>query len=331
MKETFMCREFVLKHEWSEVAWHFKALHGLTFAPSFKWSSGDSIPTIHSGDDVSTRIGRALRWGLVPNWADSDQAERRLFNARAETLHEKRAFRDLLRSRRCIVPASGFYEWTTQRNDAGESERVPLYVHQKDEAVLGFAALWDEWITPFGNLRRSCTIITTESNRLLASHHARMPAILNPKDYAAWLDPKLENADALRTVLQPFDARQTVLRPLSRDNMKLDSRDERRIEAVGEMVVDTSTHHEPKKRVVQRDWTSPDGQVFFKTRSFTRDDYTTWHPVIDLQTGHVWCDCPDFRFRHAMHEPSTGTPNHWCKHVARALENCKRHGELAAA
>jgi len=68
--------------------------------------------------------------------------------------------------------------------------------------------------------------------------------------------------------------------------------------------------------------------VFFKTHSFTQRDDTWWHPVVDLESGGVFCDCPDFRYRHAPHEPDVTMPQHWCKHLARAVDNCRRHGEL---
>jgi hypothetical protein len=84
----------------------------------------------------------------------------------------------------------------------------------------------------------------------------------------------------------------------------------------------------PRKRALRREYSTPDGQVFFKTRSFSRDEYISWHPVVDTADGHVFCDCPDFRFRHAAHEPRLATPQHWCKHIDRAVRNCRRHGEI---
>ncbi len=316
-----MCREFAISHRWDEVVQHFGVESGSVFAPTFGMRAGQKIPAIGVSES-RTRTAQSLRWGLVPNWASDDQAERRIFNARAETLHEKPAFRDSLLNQRCIVPASGFFEWTTV-----DGERVPLYVSDKNGGLFGFAALWDEWVLPNGHAFRSCAIVTTESNRLLSPHHARMPAILRAESYEQWLDPSVRNTNILRNLLQPFSPRQMELRFLSREQMKRSSSDAKRIEAqsVIEYSKDVST---PKKRLVLRDWVSPDGQIFFQTRSFTRDDYTFWHPVVDVVSGHVWCDCPDFRFRHAMHEPDMQTPHHWCKHVARAVANCRRHGEL---
>jgi putative SOS response-associated peptidase YedK len=317
-----MCREFVLKHPLEELQKHFGFTESsAAFAPSYGVRAGSQIVTLHAQSQSSTRTARALRWGLTPFWRAEDDRERRIINARAETLHLKPAFRDSLVSRRCIVPASGFFEWTSEGG-----ERVPLYVHSKNDAPLGIAALWDEWVTPAGEALHSCALVTTESNRVLSPHHARMPAILHPEDYTAWLDPAYHNIVGLRKLLQPYTAKQTALHKVSPETWKLPVNDARRLEAVGEYSNELPA---VKKRQVMRDFVTPDGQVFFTTRSFTRDDYTRWHPVVDLGSGHVWCDCPDFRFRHATHEPDMLTPQHWCKHVARAVGNCRRHGELA--
>ena len=85
------------------------------------------------------------------------------------------------------------------------------------------------------------------------------------------------------------------------------------------------------RRQIRRDWRSADGQVFFKMRSLTRDDDTRWHPVVDTGDGRVFCDCPDFHYRHARFRPDVWMPQHWCKHVERAVDNCVKHGDLIAA
>lgn len=324
-----MCREFVVSHTNEQIAQHFSLSETSAIEPSFSVRRGRDIATIHEtkSSTSSTRIVQPLRWGLVPHWMNEDLRERRIFNARAETLHQKPAFREGFAERRCIVPASGFFEWTTQVNADGDGERVPLYLEEKNGAPLGFAALYDEWYSREGELVRSCAIVTTESNRLLRLNHARMPAILRADDYAQWLDPHNFDVKSLRSMLQPFDAKKMALRFLSNDAIKKDASDATRIESA-ETIEYSKLKTAPKKRLVLRDWQSPEGQVFFETRSFTRDDYTWWHPVVDLESGSVWCDCPDFRFRHAPHEPSIASPGHWCKHVARAVNNCRRHGEL---
>ena len=215
-------------------------------------------------------------------------------------------------------------------------ERVPLYVHAARQEYLSFAGIWEEWTTPEGWPLRTVALITTEANRMLAPLHHRMPAILRREDEAAWLDPSRQNANELTRLLQPSKPERLKLYAVSprvtHENFNqpvavepLENSDE----ILHECGIEVEKKKlKPRKRVLQRDFVSPDGQVFFKTRSFTRDEYTFWHPIVDTHDGHVFCDCPDFRFRHAQHDPSLWRPEHWCKHIGRAVENCRRHGEI---
>src|ERR1044071_1625887 len=114
-----------------------------------------------------------MRWGLVPSWAKDGKTEQLMINARAETLAQKRTFSKLLTTQRCLVPASGFYEW--QQTSGG---KVPHYISLQDESLLAFAGLYDRWTDNQGTEVFSYTIITTEPNTLMSSIHNRMPAIL---------------------------------------------------------------------------------------------------------------------------------------------------------
>ena len=129
-----------------------------------------------------------LRWGLIPYWAKDAAMGNRLINARADTLTEKPAFREAYRWRRCLVPASGFYEW--QRVPGGKQ---PWYVTSADRTMLAFAGLWERWRPAGAEPVLSFTIITTDATGLLKEIHERMPAILEPEDFDAWLkdeDPR---------------------------------------------------------------------------------------------------------------------------------------------
>ena len=136
----------------------------------------------------------ASRWGLIPSWAKDRSIGSKTFNARAETLPEKPAFRSLVARQRCIVPASGFYEWTS--TPAG---RQPCYIHRADGASLALAGLWAEWIDrESGALVTSHTVITCQANGFMAAYHQRMPVILDGPALAQWLDPAVtEPADVL--------------------------------------------------------------------------------------------------------------------------------------
>lgn len=125
------------------------------------------------------------RWGLIPSWSKDPAIGSTLINARAETLEEKPSFRTAFKRRRCLIPASGFYEWG---KGEGKSKQ-PYYIYLKDKPVFAFAGLWESWHSPTGEDIQTCTIITTEPNDLIRPLHHRMAVILDPADYETWLAP----------------------------------------------------------------------------------------------------------------------------------------------
>ena len=145
------------------------------------------------------RTLQLMRWGLVPHWANASSVGNRMINARAETLHTKPAFRDPLRSRRCLIPANGFYEW---RREA-DGSKTPILIRSRSQQPLGLAGLWDEWRAPNGTPLRSCTIVTTQPNAIIAPIHDRMPVILARDDYAQWLTSDEIPPDELMRLLAP--------------------------------------------------------------------------------------------------------------------------------
>ncbi len=147
------------------------------------------------------RIISQLKWGLVPSWSKDASTTKGLINARAETLTEKPSFREAFKSHRCIIPASGFYEWQKK----GTGVKQPFYFYLKEREVFGFAGLWEEWLDKqTGELLETCTIITTEANELLKSVHDRMPVILKPESYDEWLDVKVKDTEKLQALLKPY-------------------------------------------------------------------------------------------------------------------------------
>ena len=150
-------------------------------------------------DTPEGRVGSFMRWGLVPSWAKDLSSLPMLHNARGETVAEKPMFRTALRKRRCIVPASGFYEWK-----ADNGSRVPHYIHRRDDELFGFAGLWEEWESPDGSPLRTCTIITVAPNELMAPIHNRMPAILRKADEDAWLNPEEKDTDTIIAMLKSY-------------------------------------------------------------------------------------------------------------------------------
>lgn len=165
------------------------------------------LAVVHDGE--RNRMGE-LRWGLVPSWADDEKIGAKMINARAETLLEKPAFRQLIQRKRAVIPADGFYEW----KQAG-GRKQPMRITMKDGGVFSMAALYDTWENAEGNKIGTCTIITTAPNRLMQDIHDRMPVILRREDEAAWLDRNNRNVEGLMSLLKPYAAEEMRAYPVS--------------------------------------------------------------------------------------------------------------------
>lgn len=125
-----------------------------------------------------------------------------MINARSETASSKPAFRDSLKSRRCLIPADGFYEW---KRDG--KIKQPFCFEVNDGELFAFAGLWDRWKDPNGNWIKTCSILTTTPNAVTVGVHDRMPVILDPDSYDLWLDPGMTRVEAVSDLLKPYDAR----------------------------------------------------------------------------------------------------------------------------
>lgn len=156
--------------------------------------------------------GRAvhmLRWGLVPSWAEDSKIGNTMINARGETLAAKPAFRTAFKRRRCIVPASGFYEW---KKCEGSKAKQPYYITASDEGPLMLGGLWESWTSPEGEIVRTFTIITTTPNAMMAEIHDRMPVVLGASAIDRWLDPSVEDVSAL---VRPYPVELMLAKPVS--------------------------------------------------------------------------------------------------------------------
>lgn len=160
------------------------------------------------------RLLTQLKWGLVPHWAKDAEIGKRMINARAETIREKPSFREAFQKRRCIIPASGFYEW--QKKGAGGGKQ-PFYFYLNEKEVFGFAGLWEEWLDKqTGELMETCTIITTTANEVLKPVHDRMPVILKAENYDEWLDEKVKDEERLEKLLIPYPAGEMKSHPVGK-------------------------------------------------------------------------------------------------------------------
>jgi putative SOS response-associated peptidase YedK len=142
-----------------------------------------------------------MHWGLIPFWAKDPKIGNKMFNARAETVAEKPAFKALFRRKRCLVPSTGFYEWKQEGRG-----KVPYLFTVEDNDIFAFAGLYDTWRTPNGNLLYTYTIITTSANDLVSSVHERMPVILPRDQEQHWIDPSIEDQFFLQSLLDPYPA-----------------------------------------------------------------------------------------------------------------------------
>jgi putative SOS response-associated peptidase YedK len=196
-----MCGRFTLAPESDELQVEFEGVQfPEQFARRYNIAPSQPVLVIPNGDRARADY---LLWGLIPSWAKDPSIGSRLINARGETLSEKPAFRGSYKYKRCLILADGFYEW---KATIGTKVKIPYYLQLKDGKPFGFAGLWSDWQAADGSEVRSCTIITTTPNALVAPIHNRMPAILRAEDREEWLDPKPRSPDALGHLIQAYPA-----------------------------------------------------------------------------------------------------------------------------
>jgi putative SOS response-associated peptidase YedK len=166
-----MCGRYALHSNPEVVA----LLFGLSEVPAYqpRYNIAPTAQVLIVRQDEAVMV----RWGLVPRWAKDPSIGVKLKNARAETIAEKPSFREAYRKRRCLIPANGFYEWKAE-----DGRKQPYYIYPSGGALFAFAGLWEQW-----NDLRTCTVITTEANEKMAAVADRMPVIVSPAEYSAWL------------------------------------------------------------------------------------------------------------------------------------------------
>ncbi|MBI3738450.1 MAG: SOS response-associated peptidase [Chloroflexi bacterium] len=205
-----MCGRYTLTVDFAELKSAFKDYTlPAKFAP--RYNIAPTQPVLAIPND-GKKTADFFVWGLIPSWAKDPVMGQRLINARGETLAEKPSFRGGYKYKRCLILADGFYEWKSQ---PGTKTKIPYFIHLKTGQPFAFVGLWDEWHSHDGSLIRSCTIITTTPNKLMASIHDRMPVILQAKDYDDWLDTAARTPDTLNHLIKPFPADQMEAYPVS--------------------------------------------------------------------------------------------------------------------
>jgi putative SOS response-associated peptidase YedK len=188
-----MCGRFSQHYTWAEVH-AFLSVFGTAsnLRPRYNIAPTTMVDVVRLGEQGRELV--SMRWGLVPFfWKKSLNDLPATFNARVETVAQKPMFREAFKKRRCIIPASGFFEWT-----GGKGDRQPhLFTASDGSPILAFAGLWDHWRDADGETLLSCTIIVSGASSWMTPYHDRMPVLLQPQDFDAWLDGTL-GADALK-------------------------------------------------------------------------------------------------------------------------------------
>jgi len=214
-----MCGRYSLPYA-DDIPIRFKATrNGYDLKPRYNAAPSEDLPVIINDGEKHVEL---MRWGLVPFWAKDLKIGYKMINARAESVADKPSFRKSLSHQRCIVPASGFFEWKKLAR-----EKTPYYIFLKNKELIGFAGLYDVWKDNEGKELRTYTIITTTPNQLMEPIHDRMPAILEKLDEDKWLNPEEKEADHLVKLLHlrwkhtPFQVwsilRKMIQKKLSRE------------------------------------------------------------------------------------------------------------------
>jgi putative SOS response-associated peptidase YedK len=188
-----MCGRFRLSRADKQIAEHFDTPDEMEWSPRYNIAPAQRVAVVRQNSERPVRQFSLMRWGLIPYWAKDPSIGYKMINARAETVAEKPAYRESFKSRRCLIPADGFYEW----KKAGKVKQ-PYHFGMADDSIFAFAGIWDRWKNPQGEVIETCLILTTTPNALLADVHDRMPVVLPLEHYDLWLDPGFKNTADLK-------------------------------------------------------------------------------------------------------------------------------------
>lgn len=208
-----MCGRLALQHGGAEISDRFNARQlVLQLEPRFNVAPAQQIAVVAVNRDGERELG-LMKWGLVPRWAKDPAIGNRLINARAETVAEKPAFRQAFQRRRCLIPADGFYEW--RKLDGEGRKKQPYFIRRKDGGLFALAGLWERWQPEGeGEPLRTCVVITTTPNELMAPLHDRMPVILSREAEDIWLDGRAP-LELLPSLLVPCPDQELEAYPVS--------------------------------------------------------------------------------------------------------------------
>jgi putative SOS response-associated peptidase YedK len=252
-----MCGRFALNETPRKLAEHFDLTGDLDLSSSWNIAPSTHIAVIVEGDGglgsyplpnplpsrergLSGRHLLRMRWGLIPSWAKDASIGNKLSNARGETVAEKPSFRSAFKQRRCIIPASGFYEWQSV-----QGVKQPWYVSLKSGEPMAFAGLWETRHAKDGKGEEktitTCCIITTTANALMETIHDRMPVILDREQWATWLSPQVHETDKLLPMIHPHEAASMQAWQVTREMNRVGLRDDAGLTEPSHLMVNRQT------------------------------------------------------------------------------------------
>ena len=204
-----MCGRFTLRPNAAAIRSAFGLSELPLFEPRYNIAPTQQVLIVREQPDGEGREAALVRWGLIPFWADDEKVGNRMINARAETALEKRSFKPAMLKRRCLVVADGWYEWQKLG-----SRKQPYLFQFADQRPFAFAGAWERWDkgpTPL----ETCTILTTAASGIAEPIHDRMPVIIDPANYATWLDRTIQEPERILPMLTPYDASELTCIPVS--------------------------------------------------------------------------------------------------------------------
>jgi putative SOS response-associated peptidase YedK len=223
-----MCGRYSLQAKPEDLAQRFNVpleQTNMWTKPRYNVAPGQFNPVIVN--DANNRL-EFMKWGLVPSWSKEPKMSFSTINARSETLLDKPTYRKPFRTQRCLVPATGFYEWYEPESNVKRPPKTPYYFHLKEDTIFTFAGLYDIWRNKEGEELKSYTVVNTAANELMQKIHPRMPVILPKEAEKLWLDPDIKDEATLYKLLSPFSADMmdmyqisTAVNSVSNDNPNL--------------------------------------------------------------------------------------------------------------
>jgi putative SOS response-associated peptidase YedK len=193
-----MCGRFVTIIPYEELKKIFDLIESsVRTEPRYNVAPTQYAGVVRQGEDNANRLD-LLKWGLVPSWSDPSKGST-MINARSETVATKPSFRHAIKKNRCIIPVSGFYEWTHTG-----TEKIPHFIHLVNNQIMSLAGIWEHWPDPTGAVLETFSVLTTAANKKLESLHERMPVILHPDNYSMWLDKNLQDPHYLEHLYSPY-------------------------------------------------------------------------------------------------------------------------------